>query len=68
MRGSLHEVDAAMSDEKRPAREYEKSGCYPEGGKPFRVWALLGGLMLVIALLAGAAALLNVLLLPESIG
>ncbi|HEY0961979.1 MAG TPA: hypothetical protein VGE69_06450 [Pseudomonadales bacterium] len=57
-----------MSDEKRPAREYEKSGCYPEGGKPFRVWALLGGLMLVIALLAGAAALLNVLLLPESIG
>lgn len=57
-----------MSERKEPPREYEKSGCYPESGKPFRVWALLGGLMLVIALLAGAAALLNFLLLPESIG
>lgn len=68
MRGSLHEVDAAMSEQKRPAREYEKSGCYPENGKPFRVWALLGGLMIVIVVIAGAAALLNFLLLPETIG
>lgn len=68
MRGSLHEVDAAMSEQKRPVREYEKSGCYPENGKPFRVWALLGGLLLVIVLIAGAAALLNYLLLPETIG
>lgn len=55
-------------DRSPPAREYEQSGCYPAKGKPFRIWALLGGLMLVIALLAGAAALLNIWLVPESIG
>jgi hypothetical protein len=65
MRASLHEVDAAMSERKQSTREYEKSGCYPENGKPFRVWALLGGLMVVIAVLAGVAALLNFLLLPQ---
>jgi len=55
------------TDEKAaPAREYEQSGCYPENGKPFRVWALLGGLMLVIVVLAGVAALLNLWLLPAA--
>jgi hypothetical protein len=48
------------------AREYEKSGLYPQdGSKPFRIWALLGVLMLVIGALAGAAVVLNFLLLPE---
>lgn len=55
------------SSDSRPAppREYEKSGLYPENGKPFRLWALLGGLMLVVAVLAGAAALLDILLIPR---
>ena len=53
-------------EDKRGTREYEQSGCYPEKGKPFRVWALLGGLMFVIFALAGAAVLLNFLLLPEA--
>ncbi len=48
-----------------PMREYEKSGLYPANGKPFRLWALLGFLMLVIAVLAGAAALLDILLIPR---
>jgi hypothetical protein len=48
-----------------PAREYEKSGLYPENGKPFRLWGLLGFLLLVIAVLAGVAALLDILLLPD---
>jgi hypothetical protein len=48
-----------------PVREYEKSGLYPANGKPFRLWALLGFLMLVIAVLAGAAALLDILLIPR---
>lgn len=44
-------------------RAYEKSGMYPPAGKPFRLWALLGWLTLLIAALAGVAALLNNLLL-----
>jgi hypothetical protein len=49
-----------------PTREYEKSGLYPaDGRKPFRLWALLGFLLLVIAVLAGAAALLDILLIPR---
>lgn len=46
------------------ARQYEQSGLYPENGKPFRLWALLGWLTLLIIALAGVAALLNFLLLP----
>lgn len=45
-------------------RQYEQSGLYPETGKPFRLWALLGWLTLLIGVLAGVAALLNILLLP----
>jgi hypothetical protein len=52
-------------DRSQPAREYEKSGLYPPNGKPFRVWALLGFLLLVVALLAGASALLDILLIPR---
>lgn len=41
-------------------RAYEQSGLYPSGGKPFRLWALLGFLTLVIVGLAAAAAILNI--------
>lgn len=51
-------------DEKARSREYEQSGLYPANGKPFRLWALLGWLTLLIAALAGVAALLNFWLLP----
>jgi hypothetical protein len=63
-----YEPLAPLSEPPAPAepRKYEESGCYPENGKPYRVWALLGGLMLVIVVLAGVAVLLNVLLLPEA--
>lgn len=44
-------------------RAYEQSGLYPAAGKRFRLWALLGWLTLLILLLAGVSALLNVLLL-----
>jgi len=44
-------------------RAYEQSGLNPPAGKPFRLWALLGWLTLLIALLAGVAVLLNFLLL-----
>jgi hypothetical protein len=44
-------------------REYEQSGLYPAQGKPFRLWALLGWLSLLIVVLAGVSALLNILLL-----
>lgn len=47
--------------EKEPAREYEKSGLYPENGKPFRVFALLGWLAAVVVLMAVAAAILDFL-------
>jgi hypothetical protein len=45
------------------SREYEQSGCYPAKGKPFRIWALLGWLTLLMVVLAGVAALLNFILL-----
>jgi hypothetical protein len=54
------------ADKNSTEREYEQSGCYPEGGKPFRVWALLGWLTLLIVALAGVAALLNIWLLPTA--
>lgn len=41
-------------------RAYERSGCYPAEGKPFRLWALLGWLTLVIVGLGVAAAVLNI--------
>lgn len=44
-------------------REYERSGLYPENGKPFRMWALFGWLTALIALLAVVAVVLNLLVL-----
>jgi len=44
-------------------REYEKSGLNPQNGKPFRMWTLFAGLTLVIALLAGVAAIINIIIL-----
>jgi hypothetical protein len=52
-----------MSDSQKPEREYEQSGLYPEHEKPFRVWALLGWLAGIVAVLAGAAALLDIMLI-----
>lgn len=49
--------------ERKAEREYEKSGCYPKQGRPFRLWALLGGLTLVVGLLALVSVLLNFLLI-----
>lgn len=45
--------------DKDQQREYEKSGLYPENGKPFRIFALLGWLAAVVVLMAAAAATLN---------
>lgn len=57
-----------MSDKpESETREYEKSGLYPEdGSKPFRLWGFLAFLLVVIAMLAGVAVLLNFWLLPEA--
>lgn len=46
-----------------PEREYEKSGLYPENEKPFRILALLGWLAGIVVCLAGAAAVLDIVLL-----
>jgi len=46
-----------------PKRQYERSGCYPEHGRPFRIWALVGALTLVVILLAATAWVLNLILL-----
>ncbi|HHX82175.1 MAG TPA: hypothetical protein GX696_04235 [Pseudomonadaceae bacterium] len=46
-----------------PKREFERSGCYPENGKPFRMWALFGWLTGIIVVLAAIAALLNFIVL-----
>ena len=51
------------SSQTPPERKYDRSGFYPEDGKAFRVWALLGWLLGVVVLLAGASALLNFMLL-----
>jgi hypothetical protein len=48
-----------------PEREYEKSGLYPEDGKPFRILALLGWLAAIVVLLAVAAAVLDLTLLER---
>lgn len=55
----------SAAQSKEQIREFEKSGCYPETGKPFRLWALLGWLTLLVAALAVVAALLNMLLLDN---
>lgn len=52
-----------IDGERKGDREYERSGCYPEQGRPFRLWALLAGLTLVVVLLALVAVILNFVLL-----
>ena len=54
-----------MSKSQDNEREYELSGLYPENGKAFRVWALLGWLAGIVVFLAGAAAVLDLMLLPR---
>ncbi len=44
-------------------REYEKSGLYPDNGKPFRLYALLGWLFGIVVFMAAAAAILDTILL-----
>ena len=44
-------------------REYEQSGLYPPGEKPFRVVALLGSLLGVIVFIAIAAVVLDRILI-----
>tara|TARA_R110002072_G_scaffold301164_1_gene480182 strand:- start:43617 stop:43796 length:180 start_codon:yes stop_codon:yes gene_type:complete len=53
----------AMSESQKPEREYEKTGLYPENDKPFRVWALLGWLGVIVVALAAVAALLDTILI-----
>lgn len=47
----------------QPERQYEKTGLYPEGDKPFRLYALLGWLLGIIVFIAAAAAALDRILL-----
>ena len=44
-------------------REYEQSGLYPPGEKPFRIIGLLGSLVGVIVFIAIAAVILDRLLI-----
>jgi hypothetical protein len=60
MNDTKHEPQTTAPDTPAEQPRYEQSGCYPAEGKPFRVWALLGFLTLVIAGLAVAAAILNI--------
>jgi len=53
---------AEKSSEDTP-REYEKSGLYPKNDKPFRMFALLGWLGLIVILMAAAAAILDYMLI-----
>jgi hypothetical protein len=44
-------------------REYEQSGLYPQGEKPFRLVRLLGSLLGVIVVIAVAAVILDRILI-----
>jgi hypothetical protein len=49
-----------QKDDDKPEREYDKTGFYPpDGGKAFRVWALLAWLTGVMVAIALVAALIN---------
>lgn len=62
-------TDERMSNENKTPdtsteeREYEKSGLYPKGEKPFRLFGLLGFLAGVIVFIAVSAAVLDRLLI-----
>jgi hypothetical protein len=53
-------VDAVQTS----GRQYDRSGLYPKDGEPFRLWMLLGWNIAIIVVIAIAAALLNIWLLP----
>ncbi|OFE12833.1 hypothetical protein PHACT_06520 [Pseudohongiella acticola] len=59
----MSESNQSKSTPNAEEREYEKSGLYPENEKPFRILALLGWLGVVVICLAGAAAVLDFVLL-----
>lgn len=52
-------VTGSEQEDRDPQREYERSGLYPDEGKPFRIVALLGVIFLVMVFMAGAAALID---------
>lgn len=52
---------AASADQ--PERQFEQSGLYPEGGKSFRLYALLGWLLGIIVFIAASAVALDRILL-----
>lgn len=52
-------TQAALDDE----REYEQTGLYPPGEKPFRLFGLFGSLIGVIIFIAVAAVVLDRLLI-----
>jgi hypothetical protein len=57
-----------MSDSQDNApqeRQYEQTGLYPPGEKPFRVLALMGWLAGVVVFIAISAVVLDRLLLPS---
>jgi hypothetical protein len=59
----MSDTNESKQPHRAAEREYEKSGLYPENEKPFRILALLGWLGGVVICLAGAAAILNFMLL-----
>ncbi len=46
-------------------RQYEQTGLYPPGEKPFRVLALMGWLAGVVVFIAISAVVLDRLLIPS---
>ncbi len=57
-----------MSDSRDYApqeRQYEQTGLYPPGEKPFRVLALMGWLAGVVVFIAISAVVLDRLLIPS---
>jgi hypothetical protein len=57
-----------MSDSQDNApqeRQYEQTGLYPPGEKPFRVMALMGWLAGVVVFIAISAVVLDRLLIPS---
>ena len=59
------DFDKSVDSNAKPEREYEQSGLYPENGKPFRIFALLGWLAGIVVFMLVAAAVLDMLLLER---
>jgi len=64
------EIDSIDHASKQPLnpiqddeREYEESGLYPPGEKPFRLFRLLGSLLGVVVFIAIAAVVLDRILI-----